>query len=100
VQEAVVRSRDAVVAGSRSVLLTLNRRRPTDAWLTVGATGIRSRKKTLFGSGIARCTIYGEEARVPPLAGLILVSGVYDIIKQFRYETKLGIEECKPRSKI
>lgn len=32
---------------------------------------------------------------MPPLAGLILVSGVYDIIKQFRYETKLGVEECK-----
>lgn len=30
---------------------------------------------------------------MPPLAGLILVSGVYDVIKQFRYESKLGIEE-------
>lgn len=69
VQEAVVRSRDAVLAGTRS------------------------RKKALFGSGISRCTVYGEEARVPTVAGLILVSGVYDVIKQFRYEAKLGIEE-------
>ncbi|KAK4704964.1 hypothetical protein P7C70_g1249, partial [Phenoliferia sp. Uapishka_3] len=44
-------------------------------------------------TGIRRCRIWGEEARLPPIAGLIFVSGVFDIIKQMRFEAKAGIED-------
>jgi hypothetical protein len=44
-------------------------------------------------AGIRRCQIWGEQARLPPIAGMILVSGVFDIIKQLRYEAKLGVED-------
>lgn len=44
-------------------------------------------------SGIRRCRIWGEDARLPPIAGLIFVSGVFDIIKQMRFEAKAGIED-------
>lgn len=46
-----------------------------------------------ISAGIRRCQIWGEEARLPPIAGLILVSGVFDLIKQLRFEAKLGIED-------
>lgn len=49
-------------------------------------------------SGIRRCQIWGDEARLPPIAGLIFVSGVFDIIKQMRFEAKRGIEDGSPLS--
>lgn len=48
-----------------------------------------------ISSGIRRCQIWGAEATLPPIAGMMLVSGVYDVVKQLRYEAKTGIEDCE-----
>ncbi|KAM0751203.1 alpha/beta-hydrolase [Meredithblackwellia eburnea MCA 4105] len=44
-------------------------------------------------TGIRRCQIWGEEVPLPPVLGLICVSGVFDVVKQLRSEAKIGIED-------
>lgn len=50
-------------------------------------------------SGVRRCQIWGASATLPPIAGMILISGVYDIVKQLRHEAKLGIEDSESRQR-
>lgn len=44
-------------------------------------------------NGLRRVEIYEPEVDVPPIAGLILFSGVSDVIKGFRNETERGVED-------
>lgn len=44
-------------------------------------------------NGLRRVNIYAPEIDVPPVAGLILFSGISDVIKGFRNETERGIED-------
>lgn len=46
-----------------------------------------------MSAGIRHCRIWGEQAQLPHVKGLILISGAYDLIKQLRTEVKLGIED-------
>ncbi|PWN44548.1 alpha/beta-hydrolase [Ceraceosorus guamensis] len=43
-------------------------------------------------NGLRRVEIYSPDVAIPPIAGLILVSGVSDVIKGFRNESDRGIE--------
>ncbi|KAL8279687.1 hypothetical protein RQP46_008000 [Phenoliferia psychrophenolica] len=76
VQDAVVRSRDEHLA--RPIIPTKADPMPHPSEVS---------------QGIRRCRIWGEHVRLPPIAGLIFVSGVFDIIKQMRFEAKAGIED-------
>lgn len=71
VQDAVVRSRDEHLVKSSP-----------------------SEKNVEVSSGIRRCAISGAEAQLPTMKGVICVSGTYDIIKQLRFEAKLGVGDC------
>ncbi|KAK4049969.1 hypothetical protein OIV83_003793 [Microbotryomycetes sp. JL201] len=44
-------------------------------------------------AGIRRCQIWGAQARLPPIQGMICISGVSDVVKQLRFESKQGIED-------
>lgn len=44
-------------------------------------------------NGLRRVEIYSPQTEVPPVAGLILLSGISDVIKGFRNETERGIED-------
>lgn len=44
-------------------------------------------------NGLRRVEIYRPDIDVPPIAGLILFSGVSDVIKGFRNETERGVED-------
>ncbi|PWN48057.1 alpha/beta-hydrolase [Violaceomyces palustris] len=44
------------------------------------------------GNGLKRVSIYEPEIVVPPIAGVILLSGVSDVIKGFRSESEKGTE--------
>ncbi|KAK4051505.1 hypothetical protein OIO90_004719 [Microbotryomycetes sp. JL221] len=44
-------------------------------------------------AGIRRCRIWGDEARLPSIKGVICVSGVFDVVKQLRFESKQAIED-------
>lgn len=44
-------------------------------------------------NGLRRVEIYGSEIEIPPVAGLILFSGLSDVIKAFRHESERGVED-------
>lgn len=44
-------------------------------------------------NGLRRVEIYGPEIEIPPIAGLILFSGLSDVIKAFRHESERGVED-------
>ena len=44
------------------------------------------------GNGLKRVEIYEPQIDLPPLAGVILLSGVSDVIKGFRSESERGLE--------
>ncbi|KAM0786206.1 hypothetical protein ACM66B_007010 [Microbotryomycetes sp. NB124-2] len=44
-------------------------------------------------AGIRRCQIWGAEARLPSIQGMICISGVSDVVKQLRFESKQAIED-------
>ncbi|CAO1613400.1 unnamed protein product [Sympodiomycopsis kandeliae] len=44
-------------------------------------------------NGLRRVEIYGSEIEIPSISGLILLSGLSDVIKAFRYESSKGIED-------
>lgn len=80
VQDAVVTSRDEYLA---RMVVPEKDRSPSDS-PTID-----------ISAGIRKVEIAGEEAMLPNFAGLILISGVYDLIKQSRWETANGIEDSK-----
>ncbi|KAK0524223.1 hypothetical protein OC835_005991 [Tilletia horrida] len=45
-----------------------------------------------ISNGLNRVEIYEAEIELPPIAGVILLAGVSDVIKGFRNETERGIE--------
>jgi hypothetical protein len=47
---------------------------------------------TSISNGLRRVEIYEPEIGVPPIAGVIMLSGVYDVIKCFRNESDRGVE--------
>ncbi|SCV73094.1 BQ2448_7019 [Microbotryum intermedium] len=88
VQDAVVRSRDEHVAHYYS---PASSGKPS----TPGGTN-----QIEISAGIRRCAIWGEHARLPPIAGMILVAGVFDVIKQLRFEAKQGIEDVSALRRV
>lgn len=63
---------------------------PDDA--TNGAGHNNSSSPTTISNGLRRVEIYEPEIAVPPVAGVILLAGVYDVIKCFRNESDRGVE--------
>ncbi|PWN38379.1 uncharacterized protein FA14DRAFT_159976 [Meira miltonrushii] len=47
---------------------------------------------TSISNGLRRVEIYEPEINVPPIAGIILLAGVFDVIKCFRNESDRGVE--------
>lgn len=60
-----------------------------DAILTSSAY---RRAEEEVGNGLRRVSIYEPEVELPALAGVILLSGVSDVIKGFRSESERGLE--------
>lgn len=47
---------------------------------------------TSISNGLRKVEIYEPEINVPPIAGIILLAGVFDVIKCFRNESDRGVE--------
>lgn len=45
-----------------------------------------------ISNGLLRVNLVSPEIEIPPLAGLILISGVSDVIKGYKFETERGVE--------
>ncbi|SDA02340.1 BZ3501_MvSof-1269-A2-R1_Chr12-3g03551 [Microbotryum saponariae] len=88
VQDAVVRSRDEYTA------LHHTPASPGKLSTPDGSSPIE------ISAGIRRCSIWGEHARLPPIAGMILVAGVFDVIKQLRFEAKQGVEDISALRRV
>jgi hypothetical protein len=47
---------------------------------------------TAISNGLRRVEIYEPQIEIPPIAGVILLAGVFDVIKCFRGESDRGVE--------
>ncbi|KDN50409.1 hypothetical protein K437DRAFT_293616 [Tilletiaria anomala UBC 951] len=64
--------------------------------LMYGKTGLPpqtlSEAEAAIGQGLRQVSIYGAHIPVPPVAGVILLAGISDVIKGFRSESERGVE--------
>lgn len=74
-------------------------RLPTPARRQADANGTSSTRSSAsagisesISNGLRRVEIYEPEIEVPPVAGVILLAGVFDVIKCFRKESDRGVE--------
>ncbi|CEH14242.1 Carboxylesterase and related proteins [Ceraceosorus bombacis] len=89
-QEAVVLSPSSGEVTFPSAAISSS---PTNAQQhAVGREQSLANAEASIPNGLRRVEIYSPDVAIPPIAGLILVSGVSDVIKGFRNESDRGIE--------
>lgn len=49
-----------------------------------------------IGMGLRSVELYAPNLPVPPVRGLILMAGISDVIKAYRYERERGVEDVSP----
>lgn len=49
-----------------------------------------------IGMGLKSVQLYAADVSIPPVRGLILMAGVSDVIKEYRYERERGLEAISP----
>ncbi|WVW81233.1 hypothetical protein I302_103224 [Kwoniella bestiolae CBS 10118] len=92
-QEAIIRSRDArqeflARTKGQQVMLDLS---DIKTWRIAN-----EEVEDEVPNGLRKLKIYGEEVEIPRVKGIILLSPVFDIIRQIRYESSIHLEHVSP----
>lgn len=71
---------------------SLHPRQPDAALAKTDAQQPSTVTTAVISNGLRRVEIYEPEIEIPPIAGIILLAGVFDVIKCFRGESDRGVE--------
>lgn len=77
--------------GSAAVSSSTTARKAEEAASILGSDAYRKAEEEV-GNGLRRVEIYEPEVELPAIAGVILLSGISDVIKGFRSESERGLE--------
>lgn len=69
---------------------------PCTPYLTIQVPPTFAEAEEQIGMGLKSVQLYSADVSIPPVRGVILMAGISDVIKAYRYERERGLEAISP----